>query len=120
MRSSSELAVTMTPDGGRIVSSTGPKLKVWNLKTGAELYTLSGHSNLNNWIRGVAVAPDGSRAVSFAGDYELKVWDLRTGLIIASFTGDSRFLFCTILSDSRTIIAGEKSGRIHFLIMEMI
>ena len=45
---------------------------MWDLETGRELRTLEGHSD---WVNGVAVTPDGRRAVSASGDKTLKVWD---------------------------------------------
>ena len=50
------------PDGRRAVSASADKtLKIWDLATGHEVRTLSGHSN---WVLSVAVTPDGRRAVS--------------------------------------------------------
>jgi NB-ARC domain-containing protein/WD40 domain-containing protein/TIR domain-containing protein/apoptotic protease-activating factor 1-like protein len=45
--------------------------------TGALLRTLAGHAD---WVKAVAVTPDGRRAVSASTDKTLKVWDLETGL----------------------------------------
>jgi WD domain, G-beta repeat len=47
--------------------------------------TLQGHSE---WVKGVAMSPDGRRAVSASLDNTLKVWDLETGTLIAAFTCD--------------------------------
>ncbi len=41
--------------------------------------TLEGHSA---WVSGVAVTPDGKRAVSASKDHTLKVWDLETGGVL--------------------------------------
>jgi WD40 repeat protein len=46
------------------------------------------------------------------------VWDLQEGTWIAEFTGESRLLACAILPDGKTIVAGERSGRLHFLKLE--
>ena len=61
---------------------------------------------------------DGLRAVSVSWDDTLIVWNLQEGTRIAEFTGESRLLACTILPDGKTIVAGERSGRIHFLKLE--
>ena len=49
---------------------------MWDLETGRALRTLEGHSDS---VYGVAVTPDGKRAVSASWDKTLKVWDLETG-----------------------------------------
>ncbi|MFM6282015.1 MAG: WD40 repeat domain-containing protein, partial [Dolichospermum sp.] len=48
-------------------------LKLWDLQTGKEIRTLTGHSDK---VRGVAMTPDRERAVSASDDYTLKLWDL--------------------------------------------
>jgi WD40 repeat protein len=54
----------------------GYTLKVWDLATGKELHTLTGHSELG-WS--VCVTPDGQQVISGSEDKTLKVWDLATG-----------------------------------------
>ncbi|MGJ5629647.1 WD40 repeat domain-containing protein [Nostoc sp. CALU 1950] len=49
----------MAPDGKTAVSGSSDKtLKVWDLQTGKEISTLTGH---NNSVRAVAIAPDGKQ-----------------------------------------------------------
>jgi WD40 repeat protein len=82
---------------------------------GPLLRTLRGHSGS---VRAVAVTPDGKKAVSGSGDLTLKVWDLEKGVAIATFTGDWPIQCCAIGPDGITIVAGESSGRVHFLRLE--
>jgi WD40 repeat protein len=89
-------------------------LKIWNLTTGALLDTLKGHSAR---VQGVAVTPDGRRAVS-ASDTTLKVWDLATGAVIATFTADGDVLAGAVAPDGVTIVAGDALGRVHVLRLE--
>ena len=49
---------------------------MWDLDSGRELRTLAGHTDS---VYGVAVTPDGQRAVSASEDKTLKVWDLASG-----------------------------------------
>ncbi len=53
------------------------------------LRTLGGHSD---WVSGVAVSPDGRRAVSASHDNTLKVWDLETGGELRTLAGHSHWV----------------------------
>ena len=103
-------AVVVTPDGRHVVSgSADHTLRVWDLATGQTKTTLQGHTTT------VVLTPDGRHVVSGSADHTLRVWDLESGKEIAAFTGESDFSSCAVASDGRTIIAGESSGRLHFL-----
>ena len=82
---------------------------------GPLLRTLEGHSDS---VEAVAIAPDGKTAVSASWDDTLKVWDLKFGIEVANFHGESWFFSCDISPDGKTIVAGEESGRMHFLRIE--
>lgn len=79
---------------------------------GPLLHTLVGHSN---WVRTVTVTPDGCDVVSGSHDHTLKVWDLARRRVVATFTADFPILCCAVAPDSKTIVAGDSSGRVHFL-----
>jgi WD40 repeat protein len=61
---------------GRFLVQDDNTLKVWDLTTGKEQFTLKGHTSL---VNAVAVTADGKRAISGSYDKTLKVWDLTTG-----------------------------------------
>ena len=77
--------MAVTADGQRAVSaSDDDTLKVWDLASGAELHTLSGHTDS---VNAVAVTADGQRAVSASDDNTLKVWDLASGAELHTLSG---------------------------------
>jgi hypothetical protein len=47
------------------------------------------------------------------------VWDLETGKAVAAFTADAGPLSCALGPDGRAIVAGDESGRVHFLSLEL-
>jgi WD40 repeat protein len=108
--------IALTPDCLQAVSASNDKtLKVWDLESGLEIGTLAGHADS---VNAIALTPDGRRAVSASRDNTLKIWDLESGSLIASFTGESSILACAVAPDDMTIVAGEASGRVHFLRLE--
>ena len=110
--SNSVNALALTPDGKNVISgSSDNTIKIWDLETGTEKFTLKGHSN---WVNGISLTPDGKTMIS--GSYNtIKIWDLRTGREIATFTGEYSITCCAVAPDGVTIVAGESSGRVHFL-----
>ena len=73
------LSVTVTPDGSKLVcgcygaaEAPGSTIDVWDLNTGALLYTLAGDLA----VRSVAVVPDGSKIVSGSSAGTVKVWSM--------------------------------------------
>jgi WD40 repeat protein len=114
--SSSVQAVAVTTDGKKVISgSSDNTLKLWSLETGEQLRTFKGHSDL---VQAVAVTTDGKKVISGSSDNTLKLWSLETGKVIATFTGESSLNCCAVAPDGVTIVAGEESGRVHFLRLE--
>jgi hypothetical protein len=113
-------AVAVTPDSQRAVSASDDRtLKVWELESGHERRTLSGHTGR---VNAVAVTPDGRRAVSASSDRTLKVWELESGRELQTLSGHTRGVSTVAVtaggrravsaSDDRTLMVWElESGR---------
>jgi WD40 repeat protein len=109
-------AVAIAPDGKTAISASYDyTLKIWDTNSGRQLKTLRGHTNS---VNAVAIAPNGLTAISASSDNTLKVWDLLSGKEVASFSGDAEFDCCAIAPDGVTVVAGDRSGRVHFLRLE--
>jgi RNA polymerase sigma factor (sigma-70 family) len=77
--------LAFTPDGKRLVSSSGDwTARVWDVESGRELYRLVGH---RGEVRDVAVAPDGATAVTAGADGTARLWDLATGKELRQLLG---------------------------------
>ncbi|BAY07666.1 NB-ARC domain-containing protein [Calothrix sp. NIES-2098] len=106
-------AVALSADGKYAISgSSDTTLKVWNWQTGELLRTLKGHTGS---VTAVTLSADGKYVISGSYDKTLKVWNWKSGEVIASFTGESAILCCAVAPDGVRVVAGDKSGRVHFL-----
>ena len=109
----SVFAVAVTPDGKHAISASWDKtLRVWDIESGEEIQRLVGHTNS---VDAVAVTPDGKHAISGSLDKTIRVWNIEIGQTIASFSGDALLRACAVSPDGKTVVAGEESGRVHFL-----
>ncbi|XZN92415.1 MAG: WD40 repeat domain-containing protein [Microcoleus sp.] len=109
--------ISLYPDGTGVVCLLDRNtLQVWDLQSGSKLLTLAGHTNS---VQSLAITPNNKYAVSASSDRSLRVWDLQTGDAIARFNGDSAINYCAVSPDGITIVAGEESGRVHFLRFKM-
>ncbi len=107
--------VAVTADGKQAVSASGDNtLKVWDLESGSVLRTLEGHSD---FVSGVAVTADGKWAVSASWDKTLRVWDLESGSPLATFFCDAPARCCAFAGE-RTVVAGDRVGQLHVLLLE--
>ncbi len=87
------MAVAVTADGARVVSSDiGGTVRVWDLATGQQQATLTGH---HGPVWSVAAAADGARVVSGGDGGTVRVWDLATGQQQAKLTGHGRTVWST-------------------------
>jgi WD40 repeat protein len=139
--------IAFTPDGKEVISaSKDGNLKIWEVETWENKDTFKGHSksadamgdyeehkyfNLEaNEVKCflhstrntlpflMATTADGKVQVWASGDETIKVWDASARQFIANFTGESEIKCCAIAPEGTTIVAGETSGRVHFLRLE--
>jgi WD40 repeat protein len=106
-------AIAVVPGKDRVISAAyDSTLRIWDVNDGCQVRVLSGHRAV---VNAIAVAPDSCRAVSAGSDQLVGLWDLEHGTILADFKCDSEVMACAIAPDGAMVVAGEASGRIHFL-----
>lgn len=100
--SSGDGVFVLTPEDRILSASTGCKLQVRDIDTGAELAVLTGHEAP---IRAVAVTSDG-RAISASADSTLRVWDLASGAELAVLTGHTDAVNDVALAYGGLVVSG--------------
>jgi WD40 repeat protein len=100
----------MTGEGRVVSGSSDGTLKVWDLATGQNLRTLSGHDDA---VRALAVTGEG-RVVSASEDGTVKVWDLSREACLATLPFDSSPMSLAVEGgpEGTTLAVGEDSGAI--------
>jgi WD40 repeat protein len=98
-------SVAYSPDGQRALSgSYDNTLKLWDVNTGAEPRTFTGHTD---WVTSVAFSPDGQRALSGSDDKTMRLWDVNTGGLLRTFTGHTWSVYSVAYSpDGQRALSG--------------
>ena len=107
-------AVAVTANGLRAISGgEDGVLRVWNLKTGQNEQTLTGHAG---WVGGVAVTLDGQRCITAGNDRTLRLWNLDTGRELGCAVLGARVTCVAVASASPLqVVAGDQAGNVYCL-----
>ncbi|QNP29234.1 nSTAND1 domain-containing NTPase [Cylindrospermopsis curvispora] len=104
-------SVTISPDGKTLVSASLDKtIKIWDMATGREKHTLTGHQSS---VNSVTISPDGKTLVSASYDNTIKIWDMATGREKHTLTGhQSSVNSVTISPDGKTLVSASLDNTI--------
>jgi hypothetical protein len=97
-------SVVYRPDGRRLASASGDKIRIWNADTGQPIGApLTGHTSA---VSAVAFSPDGHRLASASDDQTIRIWDADTGRPIGvPLTGHTDYVFSVAFSPDGTRLA---------------
>jgi WD40 repeat protein len=108
-------AVVLASDQRLVSGSDDHTLRVWNLGSGELLHVLAGHDGK---VNALASLPGGRLVASASDDCDVKLWDVIDGVLVATFTVESPVLTCAGSPMESVIIAGDRSGLVHFFAVE--
>jgi hypothetical protein len=85
--------------------------RLWNLATGDEILTLSGHTDA---VLGVTFSPDGKTALTASADKTVRLWDLATGDEIRRFEGHTDRVWQVVFTaDGQTALSASADKTIR-------
>ncbi|KAF3402981.1 putative WD repeat-containing protein [Talaromyces pinophilus] len=91
-----------------MTSLSNSTIKLWDVKTGKELQSLTGHSD---GINSVAFSSGGLILASGAYDKTIKIWNVKTGKELQTLTGHSHWInFVAFSSDGSTLASCSYHG----------
>lgn len=101
-------ALAISPDGRRLASgSADGVLRIWELSSGQEAATLSGHTGR---IMSLDWNPDGERVISGSADFTARIWDLRSRRSVAELKMQDWVRSVAYSPNGRWIATGSGSG----------
>jgi WD40 repeat protein len=107
-------AVGVSRDGLVFSASDDSTVGVWRLHDGSLVRTLRAHAS---GVNALAIHPSANAFATASSDFTLKMWHPGAERALCTHTGETAMTACTIASEG-TIVAGDQSGRLHFLHFE--
>ncbi|MFW9845339.1 MAG: hypothetical protein ACFFD6_01215 [Candidatus Thorarchaeota archaeon] len=104
-------SVAFTPDNRYVISGgQDATVRVWDLQSGSQVHTLTGHRGA---VYGISAMADGTRIVS-VGDMDLavRIWDIEQGLLVTALAPNSVHVNSVVTSpDNRYVVTGGDDGK---------
>jgi WD40 repeat protein len=99
---------------------------MWEVRTGALIQELlavregitpftAGQVGSYHGIEALTITPDNRYVAAAGDDFVFGVWEISTGRMAASFRTDAKVRKCAASPRGHRFVAGDMSGRVHFL-----
>jgi COMPASS component SWD3 len=105
-------AIALSRDSRFLALGSDHAIRLYNLRTGRLLCTLTGHSDI---VRSVAFSQDGQLLASASQDCTIKLWHFASGSLLKTLTGHTDGVTAIALSpDRQTVVSGSLDGSVRF------
>ncbi|MEH1968671.1 serine/threonine-protein kinase [Nostoc sp.] len=104
-------SIAISPDGQTLISASNDMtIKVWNLKNGDEIFTITLAQDV---VKCLVISPDGHSLVSGSSKGIIQAWNITTGEEIHTFAEDSYQVFALVISpDGQTLFSGSSDIKV--------
>ena len=100
--------IAYSPDGTRLAVASSIGLWIYDVETGEELNTLTGHTDV---VWSVSFSPDGSTLASGSADRTIRLWDANTGEHLHTLTRHTGFVRNVSFSPDGSKLASASEDR---------
>jgi len=118
------IRVAVTPDGCSVFSASWDgAVRVWEIGEDGSIAKSHESSTViahNNAVVDIVAAPNSRFVFSASWDKTVRAWEIGTWRQLAAFYADAYINACAIAHNEYTVIAGDSTGRLHFLTFEEI
>ena len=101
--------VLFSPNGRRVITSSGDEIKFWDAVSGGEVRSLFSPQPVNNF----AVSVRGRFLVSGSASGKADIWDLDSGQIVQSLQHNGDIWGIAFSPDSTSVLTSGKDGIIR-------
>ncbi len=99
-----------TGDHTLITGSRNNQIQCWDLSTGTQTQSLTGHTD---WVRTLAIHPDGKHLATGSYDNTVRIWDLTSGTQQRILTHHTRpVISCAITPDGEHLVSLGLDGQL--------
>jgi WD40 repeat protein len=92
-----------------VSASSDHSIRLWNFET-RKVQMLNGH---HDWIKAIALSPDGTLLASGSSDHTVKLWSLPDGKLCHTLAGHTREVNAiAFTTDSQILISGSRDRTI--------
>jgi WD40 repeat protein/transcriptional regulator with XRE-family HTH domain len=105
------LSLALSVDGRLAAGTTNGEVRIWKTD-GTPLSTCLGHTD---WVRSVALSPDGKKVASGSHDQTIRLWDTQTGQCLRVLQDHTNRVRSVAFSpDGKQIVSGSEDQTIRF------